>query len=170
VPSVIEGISSKIPVARGYYCETTQQLLDAYRALRVKNAVLKPVFGAAGAASMPHAKSRCCPVLTSVECPLRARSERATVACSYEHYRAHYGTTECTESLECAATSRSGTVTDHVLLSLLFDSAGEGILFVHDEQELALYDWPMVSSSNSSSSSVMCAKRGSTFERAHNRL
>jgi hypothetical protein len=29
--------------------------------------------------------------------------------------------------------------------------AGEGILFVHDEQELALYDWPMVSSSDSSS-------------------
>lgn len=48
-PSVIEGISSKIPVARGYYCETTQQLLDAYRALGVKDAVLKPVFGAAGA-------------------------------------------------------------------------------------------------------------------------
>jgi hypothetical protein len=54
---------------------------------------------------------------------------------------------------------------------LLFDSAGEGILFVHDEQELALYDWPMVSSSSSSSSSsVMCAKRSSTLERAHNRL
>ncbi|KAF6263038.1 hypothetical protein COO60DRAFT_1672706 [Scenedesmus sp. NREL 46B-D3] len=47
-PSVIEGINSKIPVARGYYCETTQQLLDAYRALDVKDAVLKPVFGAAG--------------------------------------------------------------------------------------------------------------------------
>jgi hypothetical protein len=35
----------------------------------------------------------------------------------------------------------------------LFCCAGEGILFVHDEQELALYDWPMVSSSSSSGSS-----------------
>jgi hypothetical protein len=26
----------------------------------------------------------------------------------------------------------------------LWCCAGEGILFVHDEQELALYDWPMV--------------------------
>lgn len=48
-PSVIEQINPKIPVARGYYCETIQQLLDAYKLLGVKDAVLKPVFGAAGA-------------------------------------------------------------------------------------------------------------------------
>lgn len=67
-PSVIEQINPKIPVARGYYCETREQLLTAYKLLDMKVVVLKPVFGA----------------------------------------------------------------------------AGEGILFIHDEMELALYDFPMV--------------------------
>lgn len=69
-PSVIEQINPKIRVAKGYYCETTKQLLDAYKLLGVKDVVLKPVYGA----------------------------------------------------------------------------AGEGIMFIHDDMELALYDFPMVGS------------------------
>lgn len=47
-PSLIEQISPKIAVARGWYCETSQQLLDAYKTLGCKDVVLKPVYGAAG--------------------------------------------------------------------------------------------------------------------------
>jgi biotin carboxylase len=49
-PSIIETINTKIPVARGWYCETNAQLLEAYRRLGIRDVVIKPVYGAAGAA------------------------------------------------------------------------------------------------------------------------
>lgn len=47
-PSVIETINPKIPVPAGYYCETVHELLGAYKKLGTQDAVVKPVFGAAG--------------------------------------------------------------------------------------------------------------------------
>lgn len=45
--------SPKIPVARGWYADTREQLLQAYAALGIKEVVVKPVFGAAGAHGSP---------------------------------------------------------------------------------------------------------------------
>jgi hypothetical protein len=51
-PSVVETIDPNIPVAAGYYCETREDLVQAYKILGEKDAIIKPARSGAGVGLM----------------------------------------------------------------------------------------------------------------------